>query len=713
METISFISLDNRLIQFEIGYLPRDSLLYKYYFISSEITALIPKTPEGVIILNYPYNDLLTLKQYLENGDVGDLDKLIELLGFYLIYILKANYPDEFLIIKLKEEWYRRNLYNPNISNPKLQDQHHGLINWKDIPGDNFQLAAKLPFISFLVEYKIKIGPHYPEEFLNFIANLAGEYVEVENTKNVVISYLKNNVFTLNINISYKPREHIKNIYAHIRGIRETGWGLFFPINLLDIETLTPYQVIIKSHYPANEYVLKNSDNKTIVQLEADNEVLLINTNNLFNIRDEEFNSTVLPSVAKGISKRLDFPYGNINDRDLFYNVTRNSITEIKLKILDIFIIKSHNYDSLFNWNNVVIAGGSVLNELLRFGTSTDIDIFIYGLSEEEANLKIMTIISWFIQVAIYGIADIIITNNSLSLNIYEDLVSPIYRGIVHLQFVLRLYKTKSEIIHGFDVDSCCVMFDGNNFWLTERSAYAITNMINTIDFDRMSPSYEYRIIKYMKRGFAVYIPDFDPTKIDINKLEVIRINWKNKQSENILTRGEIDITKIKQPWAFNIYNEIYKRKHDIDTYTYDFGKEMANAKIEFIKNLQLNGLDIILYYFYLGKIPKNVSSCNVDYSKHPDPTSLIVSDYIRGSIYRKRDDKGFYIEIYNTRYTRERINDIINTVLGFSDVKASDGKDISRVQWKKINPGEQMTGTFHRLVYTNPELWYKGKFYQ
>ena len=45
--------------------------------------------------------------------------------------------------------------------------------------------------------------------------------------------------------------------------------------------------------------------------------------------------------------------------------------------------------------------------------------------------------------------------------------------------------------------------------YATERCLYAIKNNCNTINFERLSPSYEYRTIKFFKRGFDIQIPYF------------------------------------------------------------------------------------------------------------------------------------------------------------------------------------------------------------
>ena len=52
---------------------------------------------------------------------------------------------------------------------------------------------------------------------------------------------------------------------------------------------------------------------------------------------------------------------------------------------------------------------------------------------------------------------------NQLLFTIYIHLQLFPYRNI---QTVLRLYKSQSEILLGFDVDSCCVGFDEKKFGL-------------------------------------------------------------------------------------------------------------------------------------------------------------------------------------------------------------------------------------------------------
>ena len=48
---------------------------------------------------------------------------------------------------------------------------------------------------------------------------------------------------------------------------------------------------------------------------------------------------------------------------------------------------------SRLNYDNILIAGGAITSLLLQRNWDNDIDIFIYGLTEEEANYKVEEII--------------------------------------------------------------------------------------------------------------------------------------------------------------------------------------------------------------------------------------------------------------------------------------------------------------------------------
>ena len=132
--------------------------------------------------------------------------------------------------------------------------------------------------------------------------------------------------------------------------------------------------------------------------------------------------------------------------------------------------------------------------------------MFIYGLNEEQAIEKIKEIEA-NIRDAILAETTVVRTKNAVTI------VSEYPTR--HIQIVLRLYKSVSEILTGFDVDCACVAYDGKQVWAAPRALAAFATQTNSIDLTRRSPSYENRLSKYSHRGFEVYWPLLDRSRVD------------------------------------------------------------------------------------------------------------------------------------------------------------------------------------------------------
>jgi hypothetical protein len=164
------------------------------------------------------------------------------------------------------------------------------------------------------------------------------------------------------------------------------------------------------------------------------------------------------------------------------------------------------------NWANVLVAGGAVLACMLPSDgardpfADTDIDVFLYGLSEQEATAKLRAIYECVCRVA-GADTQVVRTGNAVTI-----MGSFPYR---HVQLVLRLYKSPAEVLLGFDIDACAVGFDGKRVWALPRSRRAIVQRRNVVDMSRRSLTYEVRLYKYAKRGFAVAVPGFERSRVD------------------------------------------------------------------------------------------------------------------------------------------------------------------------------------------------------
>lgn len=174
-----------------------------------------------------------------------------------------------------------------------------------------------------------------------------------------------------------------------------------------------------------------------------------------------------------------------------------------------------------FPWSNVLCAGGAVLaasmeipakdelrdyfreESLFRGG---DIDLFIYGLNPEQATEKARSIMEFLSKDEKKPI---------LFVRTEHCITAVLDSRRRHVQIILRCYKSPAEVLMGFDIDSCCVGFDGETLWALPRAVRALTYGINLVDPGRQSKSYCQRLVKYAKRGFAIAVPGLDRSNIN------------------------------------------------------------------------------------------------------------------------------------------------------------------------------------------------------
>lgn len=197
------------------------------------------------------------------------------------------------------------------------------------------------------------------------------------------------------------------------------------------------------------------------------------------------------------------------------------SVTEFKSN----FNIFTEGSLSGLDWSNVVVAGSAVVTCLLpipekfreskrslrqfyhdTFAPASDVDLFLYGLTEEQAIEK-MKYIEETVKGAILYETTTIRTKNTITIASQYP--------TRHVQIVLRIYKSMAEILTGFDVDCSCVAYDGTQIYAAPRALASYITQTNQIDLTRRSPSYENRLSKYSHRGFEVFWPGLDRSRTD------------------------------------------------------------------------------------------------------------------------------------------------------------------------------------------------------
>lgn len=183
-----------------------------------------------------------------------------------------------------------------------------------------------------------------------------------------------------------------------------------------------------------------------------------------------------------------------------------------------------HRLQDILLEEPVIMAGGSVLRALTaskgirradwwntewKVAGKSDIDLFLYGCCPEEANRisrRIFYALAWdnerWIALRSKGV---------VNLHLFDD-------DKLKIQIVLRIYDSPTEVLIGFDLDSCCCTYNGRNVWVCPRWIPAIqsgVNILNPLHAWPNKPSYEFRLAKYAFRGFAVSVPGIDKERID------------------------------------------------------------------------------------------------------------------------------------------------------------------------------------------------------
>ncbi|KAI0643463.1 ankyrin [Trametes meyenii] len=271
-------------------------------------------------------------------------------------------------------------------------------------------------------------------------------------------------------------------------------------------------------------------------------------------------------------------------------------------------IFSEGSLSQLADWSNVVAAGGSVQaclqpvpdsakasKRAMRkyfhnsaFPTS-DVDLFLYGLTPEQAEAKMQTIYE-AVRDSVPWDVTCVRTKHTVSIHSQYP-----YRSV---QIVLRLYSSPAEILAGFDVDAPCCLFDGERVWANPRAIVAMMRQCNTVDMTRRSPSYEVRLTKYSARGFEVHVPDLCRAGIDPTIFERSIVFVKGLARLLVLER-------LKDADAKDMYlRERRKLRARPDSTTYWAGRYRKKAKGDLKANVDVGRLEMNDYDVQALHIP-------------------------------------------------------------------------------------------------------------
>ncbi|RFU74893.1 ankyrin repeat [Trichoderma arundinaceum] len=412
------------------------------------------------------------------------------------------------------------------------------------------------------------------------------------------------------------------------------------------------------------------------------------------------------------------------------------------------FSIFSESSLAELDWNNVVAAGSSVVNTLLpvpsefdtnkrklreyyheKFCPASDVDLFLYGLTHEQAIEKIKQIEQ--------AIRDSILSEVTVVRTKYAITIASQY-PVRHVQVVLRVYKSISEILTGFDIDAAGAAYDGKQVYVAPRTLGSIITQINHVDLTRRSPSYENRLSKYSHRNFEVYWPELDRSRIDptifersfqrtlgLARLLVLeRLPTTRARDEYLSKRRQERGRPALQRTHFNLQGNIksyhedevadWLSEEDISnyhTFTVPYGEKFNAKRIEklcYTRDLLLNAewnqpkeREVYLHRHpaFFGRVEDVIEDCCGSCPKPVTPEEIEVAEkeaeiYISGKVSFLIDDPGRQqIGSFNP-LTDQDWTDMAyigNTARLFQSIVANDADDVSNwLSQEGANPNQR-----------------------
>lgn len=402
--------------------------------------------------------------------------------------------------------------------------------------------------------------------------------------------------------------------------------------------------------------------------------------------------------------------------------------------------------------DNIIIAGGSVSACLLGSTRGLgDIDVFLYGLTPEQATARVNGLIRELIEDyrrvcreemdahereqdrTRGGSARAATTAATKSREEPQfdfkyirnkGCVTLIFDDKIIWQIILRIYHNKSEVLHGFDLGSSAVGFDGERVYLTSAARFAYEYSCNIIDTTHRSTTYEHRLMKYFARGFDIVMPNFNIAALrDVNA----KYNMK-------------DVCEMPH-WVFS-YSEVQGNKIKVDRFLRPDESRASDYQIDrlteyeiFYINLHSLVWDKTDYYFFTDRVDDVMGGdgrASEGATAHPFLSRRKIIDYY-DELVKKVGRRGGSLDIRLLRRYVRGASDILRVLIGRDEDNAQFVAALARgiqeekvrvlaaadallarefpLEWKTENPGTQITASFNPII-EDMQLWYGAAYY-
>ena len=443
---------------------------------------------------------------------------------------------------------------------------------------------------------------------------------------------------------------------------------------------------------------------------------------------------------------QYDEKYANDNDNInvITDNILFSSIENVHVQPRESIRDYLTKIDFLADIPGVFVAGGYIFSAL--YGTEApDIDVFLYRTKDDDYKTddEAMEKINQIVELITNNINNMVDVNANNMPSTYSftrtKYALTLYGPTIPIQIIFRIYNSPSEVLHGFDVDSCCLGYKQGKIWYTGRAANALRAGFNTIDFDRMSPSYEYRLVKYAIRGMSIYVPDMNRRRIDqiVLSTYVEKGAWRNRTNlESRYKNAHRNLKGLNLLLFLEAYYDSTNKKKKLNESFVKLAYENSDySPVPFHLTNPNNGcVPLWMYIHYLTdddnaqKYPDHYPEYMIHFEnfRYENSENLDSEEHIQDFMISHQDIQNIFINnflspsahgriIFLKADELQKLPNIMNINEHIYEALAIPGKwEFPRsVQFKRIRPGEQATSSFHKIVLDNPKSWYDGLFYQ
>ena len=259
---------------------------------------------------------------------------------------------------------------------------------------------------------------------------------------------------------------------------------------------------------------------------------------------------------------------GFIKTREIHNNFF-NDILKNNYNIINEILLIGKGYISLC---------GGAISDLINDIYPTDFDLFFHSVTIEEADILLSKCMDYVknLNLAIFykrsqGVITVIITVNNKKIN---------------MQFIQRIYKTKNNILLGFDLAGSRLGWNPvDKFFSTICGAIALSMKSFPVDTTQRSLSHEYRLKKYIRKGFNVLLPGlpdgFKGTVVIPSHILVYLYNSYNILSDNMSDNVQSDYDG---NFDFNWVNILNNKNQNVTfiSHTFDEINDLTN---DFVRN--------------------------------------------------------------------------------------------------------------------------------